>query len=145
MDLEPFIVASSLRLILAQRLVRKLCADCKAVDDAVADRLAALAASDDVTLPDGGPPRVYKAVGCARCSNSGYRGRTGIHEVLKVTPAIENLILARADAPAIRAAARRDGMNTLRQAAWRKALAGETSLAEVFDHTIAHEPAQAGA
>ena len=145
MDLEPFIVASSLRLILAQRLVRRLCAECKVVDGDMTDRLAGLAANDDVTLPAGETARVYKAVGCARCSNSGYRGRTGIHEVLKVTPPIENLILARADAPAIRDAARRDGMKTLRQAAWRKALAGETSLAEVFDHTIAHEPAQVGA
>jgi type IV pilus assembly protein PilB len=144
MNLEPFIVASSLRLILAQRLVRRLCADCKAVDESARDRLAALAAKDDVTLPDGAAPAVYKAVGCARCGGSGYRGRTGIHEVLKVTTRIENMILARADAPAIRAAARRDGMITLRQAGWRKALAGDTSLAEVFDHTIPHEaPAEA--
>ncbi|MEY4095846.1 MAG: hypothetical protein RLZZ53_3045 [Acidobacteriota bacterium] len=142
MDLEPFIVASSLRLILAQRLVRRLCADCKVVDDSVAERLVALAALDDVNVPDGAAAKVFKAVGCARCGGSGYRGRTGIHEVLTVTSRIENLILARADAPAIRAAARRDGMVTLRQAGWRKALAGETSLAEVFDHTIACEPAR---
>jgi type II secretory ATPase GspE/PulE/Tfp pilus assembly ATPase PilB-like protein len=142
MDLEPFIVASSLRLILAQRLVRRLCPDCKAVDDAIGDKLAALAASDDVKLPKG-EARIFKAVGCAKCGNSGYRGRTGIHEVLKVTSRIENLILARADAPAIREAARRDGMNTLRQAGWRKALSGETSLTEVFEHTIPHEAAQA--
>ena len=143
MDLEPFIVASSLRLIVAQRLVRRLCADCKAIDESAADRLAALAASDDVTLPEAPAATVYKAVGCARCGSSGYRGRTGIHEVLKVTPRIENLILARADAPAIRTAARRDGMTTLRQAGWRKALAGETSLAEVFDHTLPHDAAHA--
>jgi type II secretory ATPase GspE/PulE/Tfp pilus assembly ATPase PilB-like protein len=143
MNLEPFIVASSLRLILAQRLVRRLCPDCKAVDESVRDHLATLAAKDDVSLPRSAT--VYKAVGCARCGSSGYRGRTGIHEVLKVTTRIENMILSRADAPAIRDAARRDGMVTLRQAGWRKALAGETSLAEVFDHTIAHEPATAEA
>jgi type IV pilus assembly protein PilB len=143
MDLEPFIVASSLRLIVAQRLVRRLCADCKVIDELAADRLAALAASDDVTLPAAPAATVYKAVGCARCGSSGYRGRTGIHEVLKVTPRIENLILARADAPAIRTAARLDGMTTLRQAGWRKALAGETSLAEVFDHTLPHDAAHA--
>jgi type IV pilus assembly protein PilB len=138
MDLEPFIVASSLRLILAQRLVRRLCADCKAVDTSLNGRLAALAGRDDVPLPDG-EPVVYKAVGCARCAGRGYRGRTGIYEVLKVSPRIEELILARAGAQAVRVAARRDGMITLRQAGWRKALAGETSLAEVFDHTLAHE------
>ncbi|MEP7117770.1 MAG: ATPase, T2SS/T4P/T4SS family [Acidobacteriota bacterium] len=145
MDLEPFIVASSLRLIVAQRLVRRLCAECKQIDTSAVERLAQLAASDDVSLPEGGTARVYKAVGCPRCSGSGYRGRTGIHEVLRVSPRIEELILARAGAQAVREAARRDGMITLRQAAWRKALAGDTSLAEVFDHTMAHEPEVASA
>ena len=140
MDLEPFIVASSLRLIVAQRLVRRLCPECKAVDTAMNGRVAALAASDDVALPADGPPTVFKAVGCPRCSGSGYRGRTGIYEVLKVSSRIEDLILARAGAQAVRVAARRDGMITLRQAGWRKALSGDTSLAEVFDHTLAHEP-----
>ncbi len=141
MDLEPFIVASSLRLILAQRLVRRLCSECKAVDESMdGGRVAQLSASDDVTLPaEGPPPTVFKAVGCARCGGSGYRGRTGIYEVLKVTPAIEELILARAGAQAVRVAARRGGMLTLRQAGWRKALAGDTSLAEVFDHTLPHQ------
>jgi type IV pilus assembly protein PilB len=140
MGLEPFIVASSLRLILAQRLVRRLCADCKAVDDGLEGRLEALAARDDVTLPGGAPPPIYKAVGCARCGGRGYRGRTGIYEVLRVSPRIEDLILARAGAQAVRVAARRDGMVTLRQAGWYKVLAGDTSLAEIFDHTLAHDP-----
>ena len=140
MGLEPFIVASSLRLILAQRLVRRLCPDCKAVDAAATGRLATLAKSDDVELPAPPLPTIFKAVGCPRCGGSGYRGRTGIYEVLKVTARIEELILNRASAQAVRAAARRDGMITLRQAGWRKAFAGDTSLAEVFDHTLPHEP-----
>ncbi len=140
MDLEPFIVASSLRLILAQRLVRRLCQECKAIDTTMDGRVADLAARDDVTLPAGSAAQVYKPVGCPRCSGSGYRGRTGIYEVLRVSPRIEDLILAKAGAQALRVAARRDGMRTLRQAAWHKALAGDTSLAEVFDHTLAHEP-----
>ena len=145
MDLEPFIVASSLRLILAQRLVRRLCPECKVVDTAVASRVHALAASDDVTLPADAAATVYKPVGCARCGGSGYRGRTGIYEVLRVSPRIEDLILAKAGAQEVRVAARRDGMITLRQAGWRKALAGDTSLAEVFDHTLPHEPESAKA
>ena len=140
MDLEPFIVSASLRLILAQRLVRRLCSECKAVDESMdAGRVAQLAASDDLTLPAQGPLTLFKAVGCARCGSSGYRGRTGIYEVLKVSPAIEELILARAGAQAVREAARHGGMVTLRQAGWRKALAGDTSLAEVFDHTLPHQ------
>lgn len=145
MDLEPFIVASSLRLILAQRLVRRLCQECKTIDTAMDGRVADLAARDDVSLPAGAAASVYKPVGCPRCSGSGYRGRTGIYEVLRVSPRIEDLILARAGAQAVRVAARRDGMRTLRQAAWYKALAGDTSLAEVFDHTLAHEPEDATA
>lgn len=139
MDLEPFIVASSLRLIMAQRLVRRLCPACKAVDDAAAGRLALLAASDEVPLPDGAAPAVYRAVGCSACGGTGYRGRTGIYEVLRVTPRIEELILTRSGAQAVRATARQEGMLTLRQAGWQKALAGETSLAEVFEHTLAHD------
>ncbi len=145
MDLEPFIVASSLRLVLAQRLVRRLCAECKKVDDSLdAARLTALAASDDVELPASGA-QVYKAVGCPRCGGSGYRGRTGIYEVLRATPRIEELILARAGAQEVRVTARREGMKTLRQAAWAKALKGDTSLAEVFDHTLPHQEKAADA
>ena len=94
-------------------------------------------------MPEGAPPTVYRAVGCAACGNSGYRGRTGIYEVLRVTPAVEDLILSRASAQAVRTLARREGMLTLRQAGWQKALAGDTSLAEIFDHTLAHDHAAA--
>ena len=124
MDLEPFIVASSLRLIMAQRLVRRLCRACKAADEQAMSRLAMLAASDEVTLPPGESPTVYKAVGCSACGGSGYRGRTGIYEVLRVTPRIEDLILARSSAQAVRTTARQEGMLTLRQAGWQKVLAG---------------------
>ena len=138
MDLEPFLIASALRLVVAQRLIRRLCATCKV---AAADRSEA-----HRTLLQGLTPgarsllqgqTIYGPGGCAECSGVGYRGRTGIFEVLRVNAAIEELIIERASAAAIRAQAHADGMQTLREAGLRKVAAGETSVAEVLEHTVA--------
>jgi type IV pilus assembly protein PilB len=86
---------------------------------------------------------IYEPVGCAACGSSGYRGRTGIFVVLRVTPAIEELILARATASEVRTRARAEGMHTLRDAGLGKVLAGETSLAEVLEHTIGDDQTSA--
>jgi type II secretory ATPase GspE/PulE/Tfp pilus assembly ATPase PilB-like protein len=75
--------------------------------------------------------------GCPACGGAGYRGRTGIFEVLKISAAIEDLVMRRASVSEIRSQAYRDGMRTLREAALSKVLAGETSLAEVLEHTVA--------
>jgi type II secretory ATPase GspE/PulE/Tfp pilus assembly ATPase PilB-like protein len=135
MDIEPFVIASALRLVVAQRLIRRLCVECRRPTPG--DR-------HDVVL--GGRVHemqehttVYEPVGCPRCDGSGYRGRTGIFEVLRVTERIEQLILERASASAIRAQARRDGMLSLRRAGLQKVAAGETSLAEVLENTIADD------
>jgi type IV pilus assembly protein PilB len=143
MDLEPFIIASSLRLIVAQRLVRRLCKECKrpmARNAAVPALIRSMVAQIDAIRP--GAP-IYEPVGCAACGSSGYRGRTGIFEVLRVTPAIEELILARATASEVRARARAEGMHTLRDSGLAKVLAGETSLAEVLEHTIGDDQTSA--
>jgi type IV pilus assembly protein PilB len=138
MDLEPFIIASALRLVIAQRLIRRLCPDCKRAVDPGSSRFEVMAQA----LPDearallaGGV--VYEPAGCERCERSGYRGRTGIFETLSVTEPIEDLIIRRASAAAIRAEARAEGMRTLRLAALYKVRAGETSIAEVLEHTVA--------
>jgi type II secretory ATPase GspE/PulE/Tfp pilus assembly ATPase PilB-like protein len=136
MDLEPFVIASSLRLIVAQRLVRRLCMKCKrpmARDAALPVLLRSMVDQIDRLRPGAA---IYEAVGCTACGSTGYRGRTGIFEVLRVTPAIEELILGRATASEVRAKARSEGMRTLRDAGLLKVLAGETSLAEVLEHTI---------
>ena len=140
MNLEPFIIASSLRLIVAQRLIRRLCPSCKkpmASLDGVSPGIKQMIASSEVARA--GEARFYEPAGCPACGGSGYRGRTGIFEVLRVTPAIEELILARASASDVRIRARSEGMRTLRDAGLMKALAGETSLAEVLEHTIGDE------
>jgi type IV pilus assembly protein PilB len=141
MNLEPFIIASSLRLIVAQRLIRRLCQSCKKPMtslDGVSPGIKQMIASSDV-LRASDDARFYEPAGCPSCGGSGYRGRTGIFEVLRVTPAIEELILARASASDVRTRARAEGMRTLRDAGLMKALAGDTSLAEVLEHTIGDE------
>jgi type IV pilus assembly protein PilB len=80
---------------------------------------------------------IYEPAGCPECGGSGYRGRTGIFEALRVSNRTEELIVARASALEIRAQARADGMRTLRESGLRKIALGETSIAEVLEHTIA--------
>jgi type IV pilus assembly protein PilB len=133
MNLEPFLIASALRLVVAQRLIRRLCSTCR--KPAPAEVTARVAAA--VATPGVRTVTVYEPVGCPTCGGSGYRGRTGIFEVLRVTDAIEDLIIKRASVPAIRAQAKADGMRSLRDAGWLKVAAGETSVAEVLEHTVA--------
>ncbi len=135
MGLESFIVASALRLVVAQRLVRRICKACMVPTeiDVRAHPLFAplprLHHHGRVTI---GEPR-----GCPTCAGAGYKGRTGIFEVLKISAAIEDLVMRRASVSEIRVQACQDGMRTLREAALSKVLAGETSLAEVLEHTVA--------
>jgi type IV pilus assembly protein PilB len=143
MDLEPFVIASSLRLIVAQRLVRRLCMTCRrpmARDASLPVVLRSMVDQIDRLRPGA---VIYEAVGCAACGSTGYRGRTGIFEVLRVTPAIEELILARATASEVRGKARAEGMRTLRDTGLLKVLGGETSLTEVLEHTIGDDQTSA--
>jgi type IV pilus assembly protein PilB len=135
MGLESFIVASSLRLVVAQRLVRRLCREC-AVPQEIDVRTHPLTASYE-RLHHHGRVTIREPHGCPACGGAGYRGRTGIFEVLKISAAIEDLVMRRASVSEIRSQAYRDGMRTLREAALSKVLAGETSLAEVLEHTVA--------
>ena len=122
MGIEPYLVASSLECVIGQRLVRRLCPECKAAVDVPAAALG-LDGGDAVTA--------YEARGCGHCGDSGYRGRAGIFEVMVVTEEIRSLIVARATATEIGRMAVEQGMRTLRDAGLAKARAGETSLAEV--------------
>jgi type IV pilus assembly protein PilB len=137
MRLEPFLVASALRLVVAQRLIRRLCPACRVGVPAGSERGRALArrlGADDALIEG----RVlYEPQGCAACNGTGYRGRVGIFEVLRITDRIEELIIPRASAQDIRAQARLEGMRTLRDAGLEKVLQGETSISEVIEHTVA--------
>jgi len=129
MDIEPFLVGSALDCVVAQRLTRRLCLHCKAPIDHDAEYLENLRFSFD---PDQPPPIIYQPVGCTSCSNTGYRGRIAVHEVMTVTEEIERLAVARASSVEIGRLAREQGMITLRQDGWEKVKLGLTSVEEIL-------------
>ncbi len=131
MGVEPFLVASSLSLVIAQRLVRKPCASCLH-DYVPAPRTLALLGLQEFDLAGATPKR---GRGCADCGGTGYRGRTGIFEVLPVTGALRKVLLSTPTEAAIAAAARANGMTTLRASALAAAHRGETTYEEVLRAT----------
>ena len=123
MGVEPFLLASTLRLIVAQRLVRRLCGECRRPEtaDAATARLAGVEPG----------ARVWRPQGCAHCQNTGYVGRVGLYEVIRVDDRVRRLIAAEADEDAINAAAfTRSGSDTLTQRARALVLEGVTSVEE---------------
>ena len=129
--IEPFLVASSTIGVLAQRLVRVLCPDCRIA----APLSPALAA--EIGRPDAAARTVYKPGGCVNCADTGYRGRTAIFETLVLDDATREAVAARASEGAVRALARGKGLVPLRAAGIEKALRGTTTLEEVFRVTSA--------
>jgi len=131
MGAAPFLVSSALILVVAQRLVRVICTNCKeeAPPDPVVIRRLGLQAKE-------GELKVFQGKGCDKCDQTGYRGRLGIYEMLIVTPELTPLILERADAGAIRRAARAQGMRTMVEDGIRKAIRGLTTLEEVARESV---------
>lgn len=129
MDIEPFLVGSALDCVVAQRLARRLCEKCKQPYQGDLGELHALGFPVDPNL---GSPILHKPVGCTSCSNTGYRGRIGLHEVMAVTEDIERLAVQRASSAEIGRVAIAQGMSTLRQDGWAKALLGLTSVDEIL-------------
>ena len=130
MGIEPFLVASSVVAVLAQRLIRKVCPDCKQgyqPDDEELIRLG--------VVPGKTKPTFYRGTGCPACTQTGYRGRTGIHELLVLDDEIRRLIGNKADAAAIRQAAVSHGMVLLKEEAAEKIFAGITTTEEVMRMT----------
>ncbi len=113
----------------AQRLARRLCERCKQPYLHDARELEALRVGYDASRP---VPTLYKAAGCTSCSNTGYRGRIGLHEVMLVTEQIERLAVQRSSAAEIQATAIAQGMLTLRQDGWAKVQHGFTSVEEIM-------------
>jgi general secretion pathway protein E len=128
MGVEPFLVATSVRAVQAQRLVRRLCPHCSAPTTV----LPAIARLVEAAAPDDGTPADWRAAtGCTRCQGTGYRGRFGIYELVDVTPGLQELILSRATAERMRALATAQGGRTLREDGLLKARAGLTTVEEV--------------
>ena len=132
MGIEPFLVASSVTLICAQRLVRRLCVHCREAHPMSVPALvhAGFNAEDAEAIAP------MRAVGCDRCRHTGYRGRVGLYEVMEATDAIRDLVLSGAPVAALRRAAVATGMVTLRQSGLRKVMSGVTSLEEVARETL---------
>ncbi|PNU19839.1 type II secretion system protein GspE [Geothermobacter hydrogeniphilus] len=128
MGIEPFLAASSISGILAQRLVRRLCPHCRQAYTPTPEVLAEIGSG--ISLP----PKVkfYQGRGCDECLQIGYRGRTGIYELLVMDDRIRDLLMQGKDATSIRHAAQQAGMLSLRHSGLNKVLAGETSLEEVL-------------
>ena len=133
MGVEPYLVASSLEAVLAQRLVRVLCPHCKQPD--TSERAQAF----KVKLGIPASTLIYKSVGCRECRNTGFFGRHAIFEWMDTNEEIRQLILKSASTDQIRAAARRDGMRTLAEDGWRLVAAGVTTVEEVLSVTTAKE------
>ena len=130
MGIEPFLVASSVVAVLAQRLIRKVCPDCKKAYQPDDEELIRLG-----VVPGKTKPTFYRGSGCAACSQTGYRGRTGIHELLVMDDEIRRLIGSKADSAAIKQAAVARGMVLLKEEAGEKIFAGITTTEEVMRMT----------
>lgn len=128
MGIEPFLIASSINGILAQRLIRIICPDCKTAYTADADAITKLGL--DPKEMEG--KHVYRGTGCANCHHTGYKGRCGIFELLIMDQSMKNLVLNTANANAIRDQAVENGMITLRRDGADKILAGITTIEEVY-------------
>jgi type II secretory ATPase GspE/PulE/Tfp pilus assembly ATPase PilB-like protein len=124
MGIEPYLVASSVSLIVAQRLVRRICDHCKCETKITDELRTSLGLGADVTL--------YKGLGCSACGYTGYRGRTGIYEIFPVTDHIRTLINKRAYVAELRSAACTEGMTLLRDHAIAKLVDGVTSTEEIL-------------
>ena len=131
---EPFLVASSLTAVLAQRLVRRLCTACRAAYRPTAEELAEVGMTEEKVARAGNPP-LYRAAGCAACGQTGYRGRSGIYEFLPVDDEIRTLAIKNVDSTTIKKQAIKRGMATLLDDGAHKVLTGETSIAEVLSVT----------
>ncbi|MGO8836062.1 MAG: GspE/PulE family protein, partial [Limisphaerales bacterium] len=135
MGIEPFLVASSVEAVMAQRLVRTICPHCKTEQKVDADYLRRIGFPEDEI----GTAKFWHGAGCEECRQQGYQGRKGIYELLLVSEAIRPLIMNRANATSIAQRAMEAGMRTLRTDGWNKVKNGETTIEEVLRVTQMEE------
>ena len=133
MGIEPFLVATSVNLIQAQRLIRRICKDCRVEHHMPPEGLVEVGFS----LEEAKSLKTFKGSGCKTCNNTGYKGRIGLYEVMEVTDEIRELILIGASALELRKRAIEDGMITLRESGLFKIRNGLTTLEEVVRETVA--------
>ena len=132
MGIEPFLVASSVHLICAQRLVRKVCSNCKEPNPMTPEALMQAGFTPDEAkkvIPK-------KGSGCEKCNNTGYKGRVGLYEVMEIGEELRELILVGASGLELRRKAVEEGMITLRRSGLHKVMEGVTTIEEVVRETV---------
>jgi type IV pilus assembly protein PilB len=132
MGIEPFLVASSVHLICAQRLVRRICTNCKEPNPMTPEALVTAGFSEE----DAGSVTPMKGAGCDRCNTTGYKGRVGLYEVMEIGEELRELILVGASGLELRRKAMEEGMITLRGSGLRKVKEGVTTIEEVVRETV---------
>lgn len=136
MGIKPFLVASSIQAVVAQRLVRKICQHCRTEYDPRPEELLEFG----YETPEAANISVlYKGKGCDRCNNSGYRGRTAIHEIFVMTPRLRQMVIRSESGSRLKRQAAREGMRSLRMDGWEKCKLGISSTEEVLRMTMGDE------
>ncbi|HEU4754808.1 MAG TPA: type II secretion system protein GspE, partial [Armatimonadota bacterium] len=128
MGLEPFLAASSLECMMAQRLARRVCPDCREEQEPPHEMMLVM----EKELGYAPPSKHLRGVGCSTCRFTGFSGRIGLFEILPISEDIRQLILDHESAGKIKALAIEQGMRTLRQDGWAKVLSGQTTIEEVI-------------
>jgi len=131
MGIEPFLVASAVRLVQAQRLIRRLCGSCKAVGKIPAQTLIEIG----FTPEEAKAVQIFEPKGCDKCNNTGYKGRVGLFEVMELDEEIKEMVMIGASTSELRQKAKEKGMLTLRQSGLEKIKLGMTSIEEVLRET----------
>jgi type IV pilus assembly protein PilB len=132
MNIEPFLIADSVVLVVAQRLVRRLCQKCCTKHNLTPEALADIGFTEE----EASKVKVYKPTGCNACHNTGYKGRTGLFEVLEVTDEVRDLILDHAQSKDVKKKSMENGMISLRRSGLLKIMEGITSVEEVLRETV---------
>jgi type IV pilus assembly protein PilB len=133
MGVEPFLVTASVNLILAQRLARKICSECRAPIETNVKALTDLGVKQEVAAK----LQLFKGAGCRTCSNTGYKGRIAIYEVMPFSEPLKELVLQGASTAELKAEAIRQGMKSLRMSGIQKLIEGVTTVEEVLRVSVA--------
>ena len=141
MGIDRFTIVSALNCVVAQRLVRKICNECRVEDSVSAEKQIALGLPNKYV----GKFKIYRGMGCDNCNNTGYRGRAAIYEVLVVNEPVKRAIVDNLTAIDLKRIAMTDGMQTLRQSAWKKVYKGVTTIDELVEASGSDDDAKSAA
>jgi type IV pilus assembly protein PilB len=133
MGVEPFLITASVNLVLAQRLARKICVDCKTELPFDKQVMIDIGFSEEQMVG----AKLMKGAGCKTCNNTGYKGRVALYEVMRFTESLKEMVLQGASTAELKAAAIRNGMATLRASGIKKVLDGVTTTEEIMRVTMA--------